>query len=506
MAYEIMSRINALPPELLSLIFDHVPTRPRVEEAPTKDPYTAFQIWDPTILDTSVSLVLMQVCRYWRNVCLQSSALWSHVIDSGESVFPGLVVERSRTHPLNVLFTSAKPRLAGILPEHGHRIQELHWISLDLQQNSSHLRFPAPSLHTLTLTGPRTPASHSYPGSPPDYSEFPTLFSDHTPCLSRLSLSNIAWLPRTSLYSLTHLYIDSCHVPNLFSRLLALLNGTPHLEHLVLSALPELAPAQPRPASAPIALNALRTLVLKSLSADSCAALLAHLALPASNALHVADIFPCTISLPTALSALPSVRAATRLALDLTRERPSVCAVGDVAGVRVDEYSSWYHYQFWLEAAHLIVSQAQIKELWVRAGGSVDAKHAGALRNLIEALPQLEYLVVDDAVVELMSSMQGCAALPECPSLTSVYVLCEGHLGAYPIVKGLLANETQLASKHVRVCCMPGFAFVRDEWKALDERFHSVGYLTCEGAPVMAMPELCGEPRHLLWPSWRCEV
>lgn len=504
----ILAPISVLPPELLSIIFNYISTRPSVDETPTRDPSTAFKIWDPTVLDASVSLVLVQVCRHWRDVCMQSSALWSHVVDCLVSTIPPpeVAIERSRGQPLKVLFTSPKPRLADTLAEHSHRIQELHWISLDLQRDIPYLSFPAPSLRTLTLTGPRTPTSYDYPDSPPDHDHLPTLFNNHTPRLSRLSLSNLTWLPHTSLGSLTHLYLDSSRAPHLFACLLALLSGTPRLEHLVLSALPELAPEHSPTTTAPVALNALRTLVLKSLSADSSAALLGRLALPASTALRIADTFPCTVSLPTALAPLAPVRAATRLALDLTRARPSVCAVGDAAGVRVDEYTSWYHYQFWLEMAHMAVSQARIKELWVRASAGVDAKHAGALCTLLRALPQLELLVVDDAVVELMRSMRGCTAFPECPSLTSVHVLCEGRLEASAIVEVLLANETQLAGKHVRVCCMPGFPFVPDEWKALDGHFHSIEYLACECTPAMAMPDICSNPGHILWPSWRSEV
>ncbi|EPS99626.1 hypothetical protein FOMPIDRAFT_1050418 [Fomitopsis schrenkii] len=499
--------INTLPPELLSLIFGYLPERPGVDGAPTRDPATAFQIWNPTILDTNVSLVLTQVCRYWRDVCLQSSVLWSHVVDSPESINlpPEVIIERSREQPLKVLLTSTKPRLASMLSEHGHRIQELHWISLDLQRNDHLLSFPAPSLRTLTLTGPRAPPSYEYPNSPPDDSHLPTLFSNHIPRLERLSLSDLTWFPLTGLGSLTHLYLDSCRGPKLTSRLLTLLGNTPHLEHLVLSALPDLALAHPRTTEAPIALTALRTLVLNSLSADSCAALLAHLSLPLSAALRIADIFPCAASLPSALAGLPPVRAATRLALDLTRAQPSVCAVGGAAGVRVHGYTSWFHYEFWLGAAQHIVSQAQIKELWVTAGGRIDVKHGAALCDLVGALPELELLVVDDAVVELMGSMRGGKPFPACPCLMSVHVLCEGRLDASAIVDALIVHEAQLTSRHVRVCCSPGFLFMADDWRELDQRFHSVEYEAYEHTPKMAMPESCNNPGHILWPSWRGE-
>ena len=125
-------------------------------------------------------------------------------------------------------------------------------------------------------------------------------------------------------------------------------------------------------------------------------------------------------------------------------------AVGAGAGVRVDEYTSWFHYEFWLGAARQVISEARIKELWVRARGTIEAKHRAALCELVTALPDLELLVVDEAVVELMGSTGGHSPFPECPSRVSVHVSCGDTL-------------------------------------------------------QMVLPEVCSNPGHILWPSWRAQ-
>ncbi|KAH9920279.1 uncharacterized protein B0H18DRAFT_1024549 [Fomitopsis serialis] len=488
--------INRLPPELLNHVFDYIPTRPQIPVTPTRDASTAFRIWGPTVLDTRSSVVLSQVCWYWRDVCLQSSTMWAHILDSQPFELDTLL-ERSRELPLKVLMTFSELRSLQFLSEQSHGIQELHWIQLDMQRSGACLSFPAPALRTLTLTGPRSSTSYHGADSYLDDS-CPILFSNQTTALAHLSLCSLPWLPHNRFDNLTCLYIDSCHGPNLLIRLLSLLSGCPLLEHLVLSALSDLAPAR---ADDVVALGALRTLVLKQVSADDGALLLRHLALPASTALRLADIFPCAASLPEALAVLPPVSGVTRLALDLTAGRPCVCAVGEESGVRVDEYTSWFHYEFWLGTAPVLVSRAQVRELWLRASGPVDRKHGAALHSLIKALPELELLVVNDDVVELLSSMQG--TVPTCSGLTSIHVHCEGRIAARSIVDGLLANKTQLAGKSVVVCCMPAFRFVREEWKELDKCFRSVEYRFCESTPEMAMPTVCSVAGHMLWPSWR---
>ncbi|KAH9836616.1 uncharacterized protein C8Q71DRAFT_758785 [Rhodofomes roseus] len=491
--------MNRLPPELLGHIFKHVLATPHVQETPTRDAFTAFQIWRPTILDTTSSLVLSHVCRYWREVCLQSPTMWSHAVDS-QSIPRDVLLELSRGLPLKILTISPESRWLPALSEQSKRIQELHWIQVDIDHSRSCLSFPAPSLLTVTLTGPRAPTSYQTLDSPLE-DNFPVLFSDQTPSLAHLSLSSLPWLPRNRFDNLTCLYIDSCHGHNLLFRLLSLLGGCPRLENLIISALPDFASAHS--INGTVTLGALRTLVLKQLGADDIALLLRYLALPTSTAVRLTDIFPCAASLPEALAVLPPAGAATKLAIDLTAAEPCVYAVGDQSGVRVDEYTSWFHYEFWLATASMLVSRAQIKELWLRASAPIDGKHGAALHNLIKALPELELLVVDESVVQLLGNMRGSVAFPTCPSLASVHVHCEGRAEARAIVDALLANRTQIGCKRVVVYCMPDFTFVREDWAELEACFRSLEYQRCRNTPEMAMPEVCCAPGHMLWPSWR---
>ncbi|TFY59697.1 hypothetical protein EVJ58_g5621 [Rhodofomes roseus] len=393
--------------------------------------------------------------------------MWSHAVDS-QSIPRDVLLELSRGLPLKILTISPESRWLPALSEQSKRIQELHWIQVDIDHSRSCLSFPAPSLLTVTLTGPRAPTSYQTLDSTLE-DNFPVLFSDQTPSLAHLSLSSLPWLPRNRFDNLTCLYIDSCHGHNLLFRLLSLLGGCPRLENLILSALPDFASAHS--INGTVTLGALRTLVLKQLGADDIALLLrsGDKACDRSNR-----------------------GGALRFTLWAINR-----------GVRVDEYTSWFHYEFWLATASMLVSRAQIKELWLRASAPIDGKHGAALHNLIKALPELELLVVDESVVQLLGNMRGSVAFPTCPSLASVHVHCEGRAEARAIVDALLANRTQIGCKRVVVYCMPDFTFVREDWAELEACFRSLEYQRCRNTPEMAMPEVCCAPGHMLWPSWR---
>lgn len=117
------SSVNRLPPELLLSIFTVAIESSRA----------ARQI-HPFRSDTSLDLanIISSVCTYWRQIALDTPALWSDVDPTrkGGLDHVALWLKRSRVHSLNVRFGSAYNHdrvrdLASLLGEHSSRFKQL---------------------------------------------------------------------------------------------------------------------------------------------------------------------------------------------------------------------------------------------------------------------------------------------------------------------------------------------------------------------------------------------
>ncbi|KAF8599515.1 hypothetical protein BDV93DRAFT_298423 [Ceratobasidium sp. AG-I] len=115
--------INRLPPELLLSIFTTAIESSR-----------AARLIQPFRTDTSLDLanVISSVCTYWRQIALDTPALWSDIDPTrkGGLDHVALWLERSRVHSLNVRFGSAYNHdrvreLASLLGRHSSRFKQL---------------------------------------------------------------------------------------------------------------------------------------------------------------------------------------------------------------------------------------------------------------------------------------------------------------------------------------------------------------------------------------------
>ncbi|KZT01685.1 uncharacterized protein LAESUDRAFT_453358 [Laetiporus sulphureus 93-53] len=175
----------------------------------------------------------MLVCHHWKEIALGVQELWNGIETYWERE-DRILLKRSGRGPLKVLaFDELEPSCAVAHAlknvEHSSRIQELCWIGLPENEEEylqKYLQMPAPSLRSLALQV--------------DWSATPDgsfkLFDNHTPCLERLSLSYVNWLPSNAFIKLTFLALDleDCMVPEALIKLRSLLAGTPNLVDLIL--------------------------------------------------------------------------------------------------------------------------------------------------------------------------------------------------------------------------------------------------------------------------------
>ncbi|KAM5536517.1 hypothetical protein V8D89_009794 [Ganoderma adspersum] len=271
--------IHALPTELLQLVFFH-----------TLAPPNAFLPFDVRGAKADVraearrTLALTHVCRRWRNVALDTAALWTridtHTHTPGSGVIPAGSVSncnsdsacaaaflaRSKAASLHIHAPfPASQFLRAALAPHASRIRSLA-LTLPAEERSTiplpsasgdisalALPYALPNLECLALTTECDPFDDRRPLL--DLHVPCTLFSPSqastsaaegthdedeweddggTPCLRRLLLRNMCWVPRAPLGALTHLFLtEGTSVP--LPSLLSFLARCAALEVLVLA-------------------------------------------------------------------------------------------------------------------------------------------------------------------------------------------------------------------------------------------------------------------------------
>ncbi|KZS99832.1 uncharacterized protein LAESUDRAFT_60420 [Laetiporus sulphureus 93-53] len=226
--------INRLPPEILTLIFKML-RDPALLTSANSWHYEnrTHAIWDHEATNPQNLVTATHACRHWRNVALANASLWDTLCCNRLGAAVGEFLERSGSVPLCVVeddrdlgdaFLSTVPLLSA-------RLRELHFLDLPgyryqepLYGLMSELQFPTPHLRMLTLGVRRSSGPRGHGA---------ILFNGVTPCLERLSLFGLRWLPTNQFPNLTHLYLyNYCPVP---IKLSSLLSRTLQLIDLVVS-------------------------------------------------------------------------------------------------------------------------------------------------------------------------------------------------------------------------------------------------------------------------------
>ncbi|KAJ7645963.1 hypothetical protein DFH06DRAFT_1210818 [Mycena polygramma] len=153
MATGLQSLFLRLPTEIIATIFEHcIPLWPSSghQDRP----------WDPTWPSPNEApLLLAQICRRWREICLDTPSLWASVVygDTGSIDLLEVWLSRARKHRLRIRLESDHEARAGDLlrtiEPHSSRWQEVHF-QLPTSAHERLNTFAFPCLEWLTLIGP----------------------------------------------------------------------------------------------------------------------------------------------------------------------------------------------------------------------------------------------------------------------------------------------------------------------------------------------------------------
>ncbi|KAM5540904.1 hypothetical protein V8D89_005548 [Ganoderma adspersum] len=290
------SRINSLPPEILTLIFLFVsePLSPPGHRGPS----SARQTYD--------LLPVTQVCRHWRELALGTPSLWSTLCEnaSGHAATASLHAHTQQAD-LAVYVDRARPTpaLIGLLgsPSVGSRITELYLQDLNAYSPghlvTELLAFPAPRLERVSI---RRRVLRSAPG--PGHGEAVAaplkavmeMFAGVAPKLKSLVFHDIPLLPSNCFEQLTRLRLsfEACSVYWALPDLLHLLSQCPSLEDASFLGLPTHLHSIQDPITQALSLSCLRKLEIgdcrgQEHAATLMRAILTHLALPAGCAVRL---------------------------------------------------------------------------------------------------------------------------------------------------------------------------------------------------------------------------
>ncbi|KAJ8469526.1 hypothetical protein ONZ51_g8934 [Trametes cubensis] len=223
-----------LPPEVLSMIIDHV-----LADAPTSAaPEETARIWNgiyhrPSRIIGTHSLL----CKEWRRTLVTYARPWTLIRDCHPEAVK-ICLERSQQLPLTIHIdrNTSPPPLLNQLPALGSRLRELHWIAKYQPIHGSHsklsyLTFPAPKLEVLRIQWEFHEEELLDDAGP-----LRTMFSGQTPRLRALHLSMVPWLPANHFPSLTHLCLTDINGPLIpFNDFVHLIRQCPQLQHLALT-------------------------------------------------------------------------------------------------------------------------------------------------------------------------------------------------------------------------------------------------------------------------------
>ncbi|KAH9950619.1 hypothetical protein B0H21DRAFT_501933 [Amylocystis lapponica] len=383
------SAINRIPPEILALIFQSVPSS--YGELPPPGVPT---MWPrPSITSSSEALPLTLVCHHWCQVAITEPSLWSS-IDTGH--MPPMT--RVKASALKVYSGGAPNKvLNAVTTSHGLQIAELHLLDVP-ERHSLHdhhcLRFPAPSLEYLTLS--RTARCDRRTKDPS------FLFQGNVPRLRVLVMQSISWLPRNRFNNLTHLCIsdtsESGYTPpwNL-PELLTFLSGCSKLQDLALSGLNSF--VNDDETTAAITLQDLRRLSLRGLSDVTFAWILTHVLshVPITMCLLELDFDDPQPALLSTLHRVGPTDGITGLTITMEDDCFTITASGTPCGIRIGLDIWSVDGPHWASTLRSIWSLDGVRELRIGRHALIELENPAMLLHL---LPSLTTLVLSDCSEE----------------------------------------------------------------------------------------------------------
>ncbi|KZT01912.1 uncharacterized protein LAESUDRAFT_763347 [Laetiporus sulphureus 93-53] len=505
--------INRLPAEVLEEIFVMSCTVKLAGYKFWRYQYNdIITVWNPIWIHTGGAVRLMRVCHHWNEIALGTRELWNSVETyCGDRDHVSLA--RSIRGPLKVL-ACGEPQYAVAHAlqnaQHSSRIQELYWTRPTYCKSRNYLGMPAPSLRSLALQGDW---SRTQDGS------F-NLFDNHTPCLERLSLSAVNWLPSNAFAKLTFLALNKCNAPKAPIKLRCLLAGTPNLVDLILRNVSDNSYRHIRveieaAGMKPVSLTRLRRLLIANMWADDIdyvfwdARLNGDVSVSIKRMKRHGDGNQVLDLLSTwSLNVLKQPKE-----LDFQSDIVIVAGASSSLRFQVEESMSledWTGLNWpWILTLSSI-SQLYVFELFGcdPCRGS-DLEH---MRAFLRQMTALETLSVDievlTKIVDALTLFRDPIDPPLCPALTTLRIAIRRDSDCNIILDLVLPHRAQLGIRHLYIGlvdppsgCWRPLQAVKDQ---LHANFESVKFdsLWCDKAYSINLPLVCDEEAHALWPPW----
>ncbi|KZT00124.1 uncharacterized protein LAESUDRAFT_732585 [Laetiporus sulphureus 93-53] len=451
----------------------------------------------------------MLVCYLWKEIALGTQQLWNCVETYWEHK-DHILLERSGRGPLKVLASGElKPRYAVARAlqnvEHSSRIQELYWTG---SLNGEYFGMPAPSLRSLALQDDK---SHMPDGTL-------NLFDNHTPCLERLSLLCLFWLPSNAFVKLTFLALDECEVPKAPIKLRSMLAETPNLVDLILrnvaddsNRVPSRVETEPADMK-PVSLTRLRRLLIKDMWVDDIDYVFRDAQLNEDVSISI-KAMPYNDDERRVLEVVSSWSLnALKQPTQLHFQRRIAIITGASSGFRFEPrrcrtLEDWTAFNWpW------ILPLSSISHLCMFELKAYKGRGLERVRNLLRQMTALQTLSVSidvlTKIVDTLTLLREPTDPPLCPTLTTLRIAIQKDSDCDVILDSVRSHRAQLGIKHLYIGLVNpqnGHWTPRQTVKdQLQGNFESVnfGMLLYEKAYGITSPLVCDEEAHRLWLPW----
>lgn len=472
------SPINALPVELLSLIFEsHVAPPPGTLEG-------SESWWQHMGLRLQKATHLQLICRHWRDVAQRTPFLWTAFDATGKPDSEALQLwhlslERSGCLPLTL-------HVAGSLSHHtelvfkSNRIRSLKWNSF--RGNHQELLVHLGILETLewddfgSLTGEN---------SQTDLSEL----ARYSPCLRILQLEACAWVPSGVFKNLTHLHLRSYSGD--MSSVLLWLQRCPVLQDMVLQC-PEdgdLGDLGDLDSISVVSLPHLRALVLSRVSWNHLAAIVPRLDISPTAAVQFHDWERGSEKIDCA-----RMLGSPHFHRIVLVSHCHALVAGTDSGISFfkDRLSFMECHLSWTSELSAMVPMATIKELWFSAS-VLFVQDLGTLLAELSGLTSIHVTSTQlrDVLQALRRERDQQGAI-NCPELKAIHVFVEFEAAA----KGALAQFEALLDElgsydmvieHLPDCDVDGKVLCAHNTQLLSR----VRVVKCDKRPGAGIPAAC---------------